>query len=153
MIDLTGYHLTFDEEFNNLSVSATGTGSVWADTRPGSILSPGVDIGYGQSAFVDPSTGIQPFSLTDGALRIRAAPAPESASALIGQANWTSGLVHSKNSFAQTYGYFEMRALLPAEAGTWPAFWLLSADGQWPPEIDVVETLRGGSHGTVEQPA
>ena len=30
-LDLTGYKLTFDDEFNNLSVSQTGAGTTWAD--------------------------------------------------------------------------------------------------------------------------
>jgi beta-glucanase (GH16 family) len=139
MVDLTGYRLTFDDEFNQLSVSATGSGTVWASTRPGSILRPGVDIGFGQSAFVDPSTGVQPFQIVNGALQIQAAPATGAVADLVYPGLWTSGLLQASNSFSQTYGYFEMRAELPAETGAWPGFWLLNADGVWPPEIDIVE--------------
>ncbi|MCE4225132.1 family 16 glycosylhydrolase [Methylobacterium sp. C25] len=141
MIDLTGYRLTFDDEFNQLSVSATGSGTVWADTRPDSLLRPGVDIGFGQSAFVDSSTGIQPFSITNGALRIEAAPATGAAADLVYPGLWSSGLIHAAETFSQTYGYFEMRADLPEGAGSWPGFWLLAADGHWPPELDIVETF------------
>ena len=141
MVDLHGFRLTFDDEFNGFSVSANGVGTTWADTRPGSLLRPGVDIGFGQSAFVDPSTGIQPFSLANGALRIEAAPATGAAADLVYPGLYTSGLIHTLNSFSQAYGYFEMRADLPEEPGTWPGFWLLAADGVWPPELDIVETF------------
>lgn len=57
-------------------------------------------------------------------------------------------MISSRQGFLQQYGYFEIRARLPAGQGTWPAFWLLRP-GQWPPEIDVMEHL-GGRPGGIE---
>ena len=45
----------------------------------------------------------------------------------------------SDGSFAQTYGYFEIRVKVPKGKGLWPAFWLLPTSHKWPPEIDVFE--------------
>ena len=54
---------------------------------------------------------------------------------------YCSGLISSQASFVQEYGYFEIRARVPAGEGLWPAFWLLPAREEWPPEIDVFEIL------------
>ena len=43
--------------------------------------------------------------------------------------------------FAFTYGYVEMRALVPSGRGLWPAFWMLPADSESKPEIDIMEVL------------
>lgn len=52
---------------------------------------------------------------------------------------YASGLLTTRTSFAQTYGYFEVVAQIPPGKGLWPAFWLLNANGKWPPELDVIE--------------
>jgi beta-glucanase (GH16 family)/glutaredoxin-related protein len=142
MLNLTGYWLTFDDEFDSLSISQNGTGTVWSDIRPGSRMGPNADIGFGNSAFVDPASGVNPFSLQNGALQITATRADSS---VAGPAQWASGLISTMGSFSQLYGYFEMRAQLPAETGVWPAFWMLSADGKWPPEIDALEAYGDGN--------
>jgi beta-glucanase (GH16 family) len=40
-----------------------------------------------------------------------------------------------------TYGYYEARMLVPDGQAIWPAFWLLPTDHDWPPEIDIMETV------------
>lgn len=82
-----------------------------------------------------------PFSVHDGILTITAAPSDPALLPDLGGQPYTSGMINTSHSFSQTYGYFEMRAELPAGQGMWPAFWLLAKDGSWPPEIDVMEML------------
>ena len=132
-LNLAGYHLTFDDEFNGpLDVSATGPGTKWIAHTPSFT-------DFGDAAFANPDPGSTPFSVKDGVLTIEARRQ---------EGKWTSGLLSSVdpkgNGFSQQYGYFEMRAKFPEGAGTWPAFWLLSQpslvdkkrDGV---EIDIVE--------------
>jgi beta-glucanase (GH16 family) len=51
----------------------------------------------------------------------------------------TGGSASTKSTFAFKYGYAEIRAKLPKGAGMWPAFWLVQANRQWPPELDIME--------------
>ncbi|RYG83439.1 glycoside hydrolase family 16 protein, partial [bacterium] len=135
-LNLKGYRKTFDESFDGpLSVSARGPngprGTRWIAHKPD-----GQD--FGDARFVDPD-GAVPFLVRDGALRITASR----------DANgWRGGLLSTCDpqgrGFAQTYGYFEMRARFPKGTGTWPAFWMLQRDHLTRPdhpdvEIDVVE--------------
>lgn len=62
--------------------------------------------------------------------------------------SYTSGLVRSRDLFAQTYGRVEVRARLPGTQGIWPAHWMLPETGEWPPEIDITE-LKGQQPQTV----
>lgn len=87
------------------------------------------------------STLPNPFNVHGGVVSITAAPSDAAQLHDLGGQPYTSGLVNTFHSFNQTYGYFEMRAELPAGQGIWPAFWLLPQDGTWPPEIDVLEML------------
>ena len=61
--------------------------------------------------------------------------------------NYSSGIVISEGKFAQRYGYWEFRMMIPRGYGTWPAFWLLGQNGSgqmagWPPEIDIVDFVN-----------
>ena len=58
---------------------------------------------------------------------------------------YTSARLNSK--FVFTYGRVDIRARLPAEAGTWPAFWTLGAN------IDEVGNYHGRTYGSVGWPA
>jgi beta-glucanase (GH16 family)/predicted RNA-binding protein with TRAM domain len=138
MVDLTGYKLTFSDEFNSRSISQTGSDTTWANIRSEWRLDANSDIGFGDSSFVDAASGYDPFKVADGALSITAAPPDTTKYGYPG--SWDSGLIHTKESFSQKYGYFEMRADLPAGEGIWDAFWLLPDDNR--PEhreIDIIE--------------
>ena len=97
--------------------------------------------------YVDPSVfGLNPFSVRNGVLEIVAEPAPPQLVPRLNNYRYTSGIITTQPSHAQTYGYFEMRAKLPRGKGLWPAFWLLPADQTWPPEIDVMESIGDPTH-------
>jgi beta-glucanase (GH16 family) len=134
-VDLTGYKLTFDDEFNGFSWA--GNGGTWKTLFyfGGRSLPSNGELEY----YSDPSVGVNPFSIQNGALDIVAAPSANTAAT--GGLPYTSGLITTEGTFAQTYGYFEMRAMLPAGQGMWPAFWLLPTDKSWPPELDVLEAF------------
>jgi serralysin len=148
-LDLSGYKLTFDDEFNTFSWNPTATAGngTWQTNFyfGGRSLPSNGEL----EIYSDSSTGTNPFSITSGGLNngsvldIQAAPAAGG--------GYTSGLITTEPSFTQTYGYFEMSAELPQGSGLWPAFWLLPADKSWPPELDPMEAFgatynaQGGS--------
>jgi hypothetical protein len=115
-LNLTGYHLTFREEFNRpLDVSAWGPGTRWIAHTPW-------NGDFGDARFSDPGIDF-PFTIKDGILRIEAKKDKTG--------KWFSGLLASNDpqgkGFSQQYGYFEIRTKLPPSPGVWPAFWLCSS--------------------------
>jgi hypothetical protein len=55
-----------------------------------------------------------------------------------------SGMLRSPESFL--YGKIRLVAKLPKARGSWPAFWMLPASFEWPPEIDIFEGMAWGKH-------
>jgi len=84
--------------------------------------------------------GLDPFRIEAGALVISATPTPAALQEVVGRP-YVSGLITTEPSFRQRFGYFEMRARLPAGRGLWPAFWLVSLTHAGHFEIDVFEML------------
>ena len=153
MLNLTGYKLTFDEEFNTRSISHTGDGTTWADSRDEwrQTNNGGWDMGFGDSAFVSTGSGYDPFKVEAGQLIITAVPDRTPAGS---PGAWESGLVTTQGNFSQTYGYFEMRAQLANEIGAWDAFWLLPNKPADNPkslpghqELDIVEHYGSNEGG------
>jgi beta-glucanase (GH16 family) len=88
-----------------------------------------------------PTASVKPWTVNNGVLTLQAAPASADISSALGGYKYTSGMINTYHSFSQEYGYFEMKAQLPAGQGLWPAFWLMPEDGSWPPELDIMEVL------------
>jgi beta-glucanase (GH16 family) len=136
----TGLKMTFDDEFNSFSASANGSSGTWMTSyASGRTLASNHEAEY----YSDSSVGYNPFSINNGVLDITARPGSNPLGL-----PYDSGVITTYKSFSQEYGYFEMRAELPAGQGLWPAFWLGDADGTWPPELDVMEML-GNDPGTI----
>ena len=145
-LDKSSLHLTFSDEFYGLSLwngsSGTWDSNFWWGAANGSSLTDNKELQWYIDTDYGPTKSVNPFSVEDGVLTITAARAPAGIRPYINNYEYTSGLLTTYELFAQTYGYFEIRADMPENQGAWPAFWLLPADGSWPPELDVVE-LRG----------
>lgn len=88
-----------------------------------------------------------PFRIARDGLHIKAdllTPEQQAAYKVGSYRRFGSGLLKSNLSFR--YGKITLVAKLPSARGSWPAFWLLSARNQWPPEIDVFEAMAWGKH-------
>lgn len=164
-LDRSKLTLTFSEEFDGNRLDsfdlATGTGK-WAtyygwggvDTKLSHSLG---SVNGERQIYVDPDyqgtgsgkLGLNPFSIHDGVLDITAAMVPEAMRPSLYGHQYYSGLLTSRPSFTQTYGYFEVRALLPTAKGSWPAFWLFGSSSKAPSEIDILEG-SGSSPGLVK---
>jgi beta-glucanase (GH16 family) len=137
--------LLLDDEFNSLSLW-NGSGGTWQTSY--SWAPDGYTAADMSSWFASPTYAAtsapddSPYSIVNGVLSIGVIPLPADLSpAAVGGANYLSGLLTTDHSFSQEYGYFEMNAEMSGAPGTMSAFWLLPADGAWPPEIDIAEVL------------
>ena len=143
-LDRSGLKLTFADNFNGLDLwdgeSGTWDSNYWWGAENGTTLNEElqwyIDHDYA------PTASANPFSVNNGVMSITAERAASNIKPEINGYDYTSGMLTTYESFAQTYGYYEIRADVPDQQGLWPTFWLLPADGGWPPELDVLE-MRG----------
>ena len=144
---------TFDSEFDTLDVSGRGQWTPnmpWA-TADGRNEDDPSEAGFYVNPNFAPLASASPFSVTNGVLDLATKPVPTGIDpSLVDGKPYVSGLLQTAKGFSQLYGYFEMRAELPAGNGVGAAFWLLPTDGSWPPELDVMESL-GQDPSTVYQ--
>jgi len=149
--------LTFNDDFNSLSLW-NGSSGTWSTTTAfvnpngnGSSLPSNGEQEWYINANYAPTASVKPWTVSNGVMTLTAQKVDPSIQQYLGynQAGlpamgsyqYTSGLIETNHSFNQTYGYFEMKAQLPAGQGLWPAFWLMPSNGAWPPELDVMEAL------------
>jgi len=118
-----GWTLTFHDEFDGSTLDR----GRWIDSYPDGVRTHGDE----EQEYYAPDG----YQVAAGCLHLIARRQAE------GGKPYTSGMIASFGHFAQTYGWFEIRAKFPAGRGMWPAFWLLPTDEAWPPEIDVLEIL------------
>lgn len=142
---LDDLRLSFRDEFSSLSLD-TGTAATapnfWNSSMHSGHVRNLANNGelqiYADADYL--GLGVTPFSVDNGILTIKAAPASSTVQTATGY-NYTSGVLTSQGAFSQTYGYFEVRAQLPEGKGLWPAFWLLNENEDWPPELDIMEVI------------
>jgi beta-glucanase (GH16 family) len=149
-LDLSGYTLTFDDEFASTStITVDGGGGPWSAP---------VHTRVGFADFGLPTDDPSPFSVTNGILQMRMMQDAEE------EHGWQAGHMQTANSqgqgFSQRYGYFEARIRMPPTGtrGAWSAFWLysqalLTDPSQTRAEVDVIEYYPGanadGHHSAV----
>jgi len=120
----------FDDEFDGpgLDASKWSNGFGWGDTAANF------------AGWCDPAAN----TVVDGALVQRAdrLPVPQNGK------EYSGACLHTKGTFSQQYGYWEVRLRVPSGAGLHSAFWGKPADESWPPELDV-EEIGGARPDTV----
>lgn len=153
---------TFDERWDRLDASEMAKRPA-APTRWRTVLGAGdpskavYRTGSGSSVYVDETfagvangqvldkpLGLNPFRIDPGAsLTIVGSRTPAALLPIVFDRPYLGGVLTTKFSFSQLFGYFEIRAKLPVGKGFWPAFWLLPIRGTWPQngELDVFEGL------------
>lgn len=130
VLNIANYTKTFDSNFPaGLCVSQSGpsTSGCWLSTTP-------YNGNFGNIGFTDV------FATSAAGLSIKT---------YNNAGTWHAGILASVdpsgNGFSQQWGYFEMKAQIPAALGSnWPAFWLLSQPPLVTPtipsvEIDIIE--------------
>lgn len=164
-LDLSGYRLTFEDDFDTLRLFDRSKASgVWTTTYswgpengPSSNWSRNLSNNGEKQLYVDPTAtgsgetplGLDPFRVRNGKLEITASRTPPALASSLFDLPYVSGLINTRDTFSQFQGYFEARVKVPPVKGMFPAFWLLPAAKVWPPEIDIFENVGEGNvyHG------
>jgi beta-glucanase (GH16 family) len=142
-----GWQVVFQDDFHTLSLWDGAKGN-WQPIYPwGGHTNP---TSHELEYYIDPRNeaappSLNPYSIDGEGLTITARFVPQHDRQSTNGMAYASGLLNGLHHFSFTYGYVEMRAKMPRGQGLWPAFWLLPSTRRWPPEIDIVEVVDGGS--------
>lgn len=135
--------LLFCDEFNTLNLRSAGgtwdTSYFWQGKPNGSTF-PDEQQWYLDADF-GPTQSVRTLEPANGLLSVTARRTPPAIADYTEGHPYVSGVITSGRTFKQTFGYFEMRAMLPAGQGLWPAFWLVPGDMTASHEIDVMEAI------------
>lgn len=122
------YNLSFHDEFNDKNLK-----SLWMQTLP---LGDRTVAAQDQlQCFLDKN-----LTLSAGHLNITAKKEKTLCPPTESTLPYSSGILNSLNAVSQAYGYFAIRAKLPAVTGVSAQFILMPKSGAWIPEIDVFRT-------------
>lgn len=162
---LDNYTLVLDERFDGaLDPNTWNTELVW-----GSNLTINTEEQYYVDVLGGDTQGPNPISFNaDGDLVITAAPItgpkPVTDGGIAGGQNYTSAIIHTRDSHCFTHGYVEVCAKVPKADGAWPATWLLNCfyydnasvkaaqegianpNDKFNPEIDFMEMVDGPNY-------
>lgn len=135
----TNYTLVWSDEFDGDSVDD----SKWSyDLGDGCQISPDL-CGWGNNELQYYTDRTDNALVSDGTLKIIAR---KETPLYLGEHQYTSSRMVTKNKGDWRYGRLDIRAKLPTGQGLWPAIWMLPTDnvyGGWPRsgEIDIMENI------------
>lgn len=159
----TEYHLAWQDEFDQLSLDKTSNPARWGTyfyawnirTLSGNsdqqvwfadenILKPGGqqvrDVLRADGRWGSPARFLHEVS--NGTLKLRGYPLNDTAKPLFGNAPYVAGMISGEKTYAQAYGYWEVRFRINAIGkGHHLAIWMDAANNVWPPEIDLLEVV------------
>ena len=132
-VDLTGYTLTFCDEFDGSAVDT----DKWNTPAQNGIRKGGY-------------WSMDQCRVEDGNLIIKTEYKPDGKYG----AGWYTGSLLTTGTFEQAFGYYECRCILPKGQGLWSAFWIncagtgkVNGTGELGSEIDVFESPFGYKTG------
>lgn len=135
------YELVFEDDFNTMpNITAHGAGGSYAAHTSW-------DGDFSAVPFTSPGGKNNPFLQRDTYLRIRANQNKNSTGFIS-----SLGKDNLKGFGMARYGYFECRFIAPYASGTWPAFWLNTAnryrgESSFSDELDIIEAYGGSLLG------